>query len=110
MSRSERRTPLPEPMEDAKEFKTDGRAPALDGELSVLRVRDQLLFPGAILRVDALEPEAVALVESLASLSQPHLLVLPAESARPGATGVVARVLKSMGYASGNFGLVALGL
>ena len=97
-------------MEDAKEFRFDGRAPVLDGELSVLRVRDQPLFPGAILRVDALDAEAIALVQSLAQQSQPILAVVPAESVRPGAIGVAGRVLKSMGYDSGNFGLVALGL
>ena len=106
---------------DTKEFPSTASLPDLARELPLLVLPDHVLFPGGIQRLDVSSHEARVAVEALGAESAPFAVLFLERDAlpsRPGALadarrapiGLLTRVLKTMGHASGNHGIVLEGL
>lgn len=108
---------------DTKEFPRGTSPIDLARELPLLVLPEHALFPGGVQRLDLATPEARALVEAFAAEAPaqagPALVALflerdalPASPTRleRGPIGLLARVLKTMGLASGNLGIELEGL
>ncbi|MCG8557297.1 MAG: LON peptidase substrate-binding domain-containing protein, partial [Proteobacteria bacterium] len=104
--------------EEYTKFEVDGQDVEIADELSLLPIRNAVLFPGAVAPFDVGREKSVALVEDLEGQTQPTIAIF---AQRDPATddpqqkdlypvGVAARVLKALKHSSGNFSLILQGL
>src|SRR5215204_982046 len=101
--------PQPPPPEDEIKF---------GDELAVLRIRNAVLFPGAVAPFDVGREKSVALVEDVHNLDSPVIAIFAqrdpatddpaADDLYP--VGCAARVLKALKHSSGNYSLILQGL